>query len=381
MKRLAIIITHPIQYYAPVFQLLAKNINVKVFYTGGKHGFNRYDKDFGEHISWDIPLLQGYNYEFLENTAYSAGSHHFLGVINKEAIKRIRYYRPSAILIYGWAYLSHINLLMHFKGKTKILFRGDSRVVYNNPLYKRLAKAMFLKWVYKHVNTALYVGSQNKAYFKEFGLKDAQLVYAPHAVDNIRFQEERYTETTALRSKLGIHRHEIVILFAGKLKAIKNPGILLNAFCQIDPPNAHLLIVGSGELLKDLQAYTLGRKASNHVHFMPFQNQGQMPVIYQACDLFCMPTKYPGETWGLAVNEAMAAGRAILASDQVGSASDLICETNGQIFKSEDLPNLTEKLRNLLKNKQALAKLGEGSKKKITAWSIEKQVQQILAHV
>jgi glycosyltransferase involved in cell wall biosynthesis len=381
MKRLAIIITHPIQYYAPIFQHLAKNVRLKVFYTGGKHGFNRYDKGFGQHINWNIPILQGYNYEFLENNAFSPGSHHFFGVINKNAIERIGLYRPSAILIYGWAYLSHTILLRHFYGKTPILFRGDSKLVDRYPFFKGLVKAMLLRMVYKHVNTALYVGSKNKAYFKRFGLNDSQLVFAPHAIDNHRFQKEQNTESKKLRCTLGIRPSDIVILFAGKLKDIKNPGILLEAFCQINSPNAHLVVVGSGELLQDLKVYTESQKAKNTIHFLPFQNQAQMPAIYQACDLFCMTTKHPGETWGLAVNEAMAAGKAILTSDQVGSATDLVCENNGQIFRSEDLGDLIEKLTFLLQDKQALANLGENSRRKISAWSIEKQVQQILAHV
>jgi glycosyltransferase involved in cell wall biosynthesis len=83
----------------------------------------------------------------------------------------------------------------------------------------------------------------------------------------------------------------------------------------------------------------------------------------------------------LAVNEAMASGKAILASNQVESATDLVDHTNGKVFESENLFDLKEKLTSLLKDKQALAKLGENSEKRIADWSIEKQVQQILAHV
>jgi glycosyltransferase involved in cell wall biosynthesis len=380
MRRLAIITTHPIQYYAPVFQLLAKEIELKVFYSGGKEGFNKYDRAFKADISWDIPLLQGYDYEFLTNSSRSPGSHHFFGVINKDAVARIRQYKPTALLVYGWANLSHINILRHFHGKTPIFFRGDSRLVDKEPFYKRIIKTALLNWVYKHVSTAFYVGTHNKAYFKKFGMKDSQLVFAPHAIDNLRFQEERSAEAIALRHELGIPPEAIVLLFAGKLKNIKNPGILLQAFRLINPSNAHLMIVGSGELQLEVEAHTNG-SARRNIHLLPFQNQSQMPVLYQTCDLFCMPTKHPGETWGLAVNEAMASAKAIMTSDQVGSACDLVCEHNGLVFKSENLQDLKKKLTVLLEDKQALAKMGEISIKKIAEWSIEKQVQQILAHV
>jgi glycosyltransferase involved in cell wall biosynthesis len=92
-------------------------------------------------------------------------------------------------------------------------------------------------------------------------------------------------------------------------------------------------------------------------------------------------TKYPGETWGLAINEAMAAGTAILASDQVTSAVELVSDENGKLFHSEDLTNLKEKLKAMLLHKQTLKEMGRQSQKVISSWSMEKQVDQILANV
>ncbi len=89
MKRLAIITTHPIQYNAPLFKLLSKrnNISIKVFYTWGEAVLQKkYDPGFGKTIEWDIPLLEGYEYTFVENTAKKPGSHHFSGIDNPRLI-------------------------------------------------------------------------------------------------------------------------------------------------------------------------------------------------------------------------------------------------------------------------------------------------------
>ena len=70
MKRLAIVTTHPIQYNAPLFKLIQErgNIQIKVFYTWGKTALkNKFDPGFGKYISWDIPLLDGYEYSFEKN--------------------------------------------------------------------------------------------------------------------------------------------------------------------------------------------------------------------------------------------------------------------------------------------------------------------------
>ena len=47
-----------------------------------------------------------------------------------------------------------------------------------------------------------------------------------------------------------------------------------------------------------------------------------MPIVYRLGDLFCLPSQGPGETWGLAINEAMACKRQVIASNKCGAAID-----------------------------------------------------------
>ena len=103
-KRLAIVITHPIQYYAPLFRLLAEvpDIGVKVFYTWSQTKEKVKDKTFGQEIQWDIPLLNGYNYEFIDNISKSPGSNRWNGIENPELKKKIEEFHPDAILVFGY---------------------------------------------------------------------------------------------------------------------------------------------------------------------------------------------------------------------------------------------------------------------------------------
>ncbi|KIA95119.1 hypothetical protein OC25_07205 [Pedobacter kyungheensis] len=374
MKKLAIITTHPIQYYAPVFELLAKRIELKVFYTGGSD-FNRVDQGFKKEIAWDIPLLIGYDFEFLKNVSPQPGSHHFKGIINPDAIQQIKDFCPHAVLVYGWANQSHLKIIRYYKGSTPVYFRGDSTLLDQQRNIKGLLKKIFLKWVYSHIDTAFYVGSASKAYFKAYGLKENQLIFAPHAIDNQRFKT---AINNTFREALGIPEEHILILFAGKLEPKKDPTLLLNAFASLGLKNVSLLLVGNGVLEEDLKQRVALEKLKS-VYFMDFQNQSQMPVVYQACDLFCLPSQGPGETWGLAVNEAMAAGNAVLVSDKVGCAVDLIKQgVNGAIFKSGDLADLKQKLKTLIESKAILAQMGMASKQIIQDWSFERQVTVIV---
>ncbi|MDB5150371.1 MAG: glycosyl transferase family 1 [Mucilaginibacter sp.] len=368
MKQLAIITTHPIQYYAPIFQLLhqRQQISIKVFYTWGKDAVKKHDPGFNREMEWDIPLLENYPFEWVVNTSSQPGSHHFNGIVNPELISKLKQLNPDAILILGWAYNSHLKALRYFKNKIPVYFRGDSTLLDEQKNIKSLFRTIFLKWIYSHVDHAFYVGTNNKAYFKKYGLKESQLSFAPHAIDNDRFGVDRSNEAIALRNNLGLSSLDILIVFAGKFENKKNPLLLIDAFLQLKQTNWHLLFVGNGALETTLkqQAHT-----ANNIHFKEVQNQTYMPVIYQACDLFCLPSKGPGETWGLAVNEAMACGKAILASDKTGCAIDLVKDNNGATFVSEDVDDLLQKLKILTHQREKLINYGANSLNHIQDWN------------
>lgn len=376
MKKLAIITTHPIQYYAPVFKLMheQKKIEVRVFYTLGEVGMNQHDPGFGKKVNWDIPLLQGYTFQFQKNIAKKPGSHSFWGIKNPDLISEIKAWKADAVLVYGWAYQSHLQAMRYFKGKVPVFFRGDSNLLGRKSSAKNSIKNIFLSWVYRHVDHAFFVGTNNKAYFKRFGLKENELSFSPHAIDNDRFAQDFSAAAQTIRAKLGIKTNETLILFAGKLEPAKKANLLLEAFESLNQPNTHLLLVGNGPLEKELKAKKTSLKTASRIHFLDFQNQSHMPAIYQSCDLFCLPSN--SETWGLAVNEAMACGKAVLVSDKVGCAVNLVFEgKNGAVFQAGNVLDLTEKLRQLCQKQALLEEYGKASAQIIENWNFEIAVE------
>lgn len=374
MKRLAIVCTHPIQYYSPLFKLLAESneVNLQVFYTWGESSLKKFDPGFNKVIEWDIPLLEGFNFTFLPNTAKSPGSEHFFGIINPSIITELENFKPDVILVYGWAYYSHLKVIKHFSKKTTLWFRGDSTLLNYNSNWKNKFRSIFLKWLYKHIDIALYVGTENKKYYLKYGMAGKQLYFAPHAIDNKRFNSA--PDSTSVRETLNIPENDIIILFAGKFEMVKNPTLLLDAFILNNIPNTHLIFVGNGSLEIQLKE---NAKNHPHIHFVDFKNQTIIPKYYQACNLFCLPSL--SETWGLAVNEAMACGKAILISDMVGCAIDLVKPgVNGEIFKSNDLASLSSKLSTILADKIKLQLYGTASKEIIEKWSFEHSSNNIL---
>lgn len=378
-KKIAIINTHPIQYYAPLYKLLNEmgEIELKVFYTGGNNNFNLHDKGFNTTIAWDIPLLEGYNYLFLENIAKQPGTHHFNGIINNDLINKIEEFNPDVILVYGWAWKSHLKAINYFHRKKEVWFRGDSTLLNETNFIKSFIKNIFLNRIYKKINKAFYVGLNNLNYFKEYGIKDKNLVWMPHAIDNKRFSTKDELKISDLKEKLGVKSTDTVILFAGKFENQKNPFLLLEAFKNLNIPDQKLIFVGNGPLEKQMK-----NSAKNYasIIFLPFQNQTKMPSIYQIADIYCLPSI--SETWGLAINEAMAASKPILASNKVGCGVDLIKNgENGYIFESNNLKDLTNKLLDLSDNKNKLREMGKKSFEIIQSYSFEIQAKCLLQEI
>ncbi|WP_053990064.1 glycosyltransferase family 4 protein [Mangrovimonas sp. TPBH4] len=382
MKKIAIITTHPIQYYAPWFKLLAErqNIKLKVFYTWSQAQDTVKDKTFGKTIAWDIPLLEGYEFEFVENVSKDPGSHHKNGIDCPELISKIETWNPGAILVFGWYLKSHFKVMRYFKGKVPIWFRGDSTLLDETSGVKTILRRLYLTRVYQHIDKAFYVGAENKRYFKAHGVKERQLVFAPHAIDNSRFADSEINqyEIQALewRKELGFSEDDIVILFAGKFESKKQPDFLLEAVQKVNLQREtplKLVLVGHGPLenkLKDLA------ENDRHVTFLPFQNQSKMPILYRLGNIMCLPSKGPGETWGLAVNEAMASGRPVIVSNKVGCTSDLVKHgQNGYVFSYDNEKEIENILIEL--NSERLKELGKHAENYIRDWNFEKIVEAI----
>jgi glycosyltransferase involved in cell wall biosynthesis len=373
--RLAILSTHPIQYNAPLFKLLAaeKKVDPLVFYTWGESGSGaKYDPDFGRKVEWDIPLLDGYAYRFVRNTAKSPGTHHFNGIVNPGLIREIEEWAPDAIMVFGWNFRSHLACLRHFHGKIPVLFRGDSTLIDEHSGIRKWFRRQFLRWVYRHVDYALYVGAQNKRYFLRHGLSSNQLFFAPHSIDIQRFQspdQEYADQAKAWKKQLGIGEECFTVLFAGKLEPKKNPMFLLELASEIDHPSLRILIVGNGVLEGAIR-----KLAENdpRILFLDFQNQLKMPVVYRLCSVFILPSAGPGETWGLAINEAMACGRAVFVSDKAGCAADLVVTNwNGLVFGSGDIATCARFLKQLLKDRTRIEEMGVRSQRMIRDYTFQ----------
>jgi glycosyltransferase involved in cell wall biosynthesis len=346
--RLAIVLSHPTQYYSPWFRWLAvqEGLLLKVFYLWDAGITPTRDPRFGKVFAWDMDLLSGYEHEFVPNLSRNPGTDHFGGLVNPSLCSRLAAWRPDAVLLFGYRYASHLALMAWASARgLPLLFRGDSHFL-GRPHQPRLRQAL-LRALYSRFAAITYVGKANRDYFRVLGSPPEQLLFAPHAVNEAHFDPsspEHQEASKALRRQLGLKDGQRVLLFAGKLYGHKNPLGLLEAFLALNPPGWALLYVGEGEDKSLLQERT-AQAGNPRVHFLPFANQSEMPSRYLAADVFCLPSVSLYETWGLAVNEAMHMGLPCLVSDRVGCQRDLVEDgRTGWVFRATDPEHLRAKL-------------------------------------
>lgn len=358
--RLAFIVSHPIQYYVPLYRRLVAQdeFEVRVFYTWHGGGEAVLDRGFGKAFAWDIPLAEGYPFEAVPNVAREPGTHHFWGLRNPDLLARVLAWRPDAVHLTGYAYASHLGALRGLARRgVPVLFRGDSHLLDGRHGWKWKLTKVALRRIYRWPAAFLFVGQANRAYYEALGVPGEKLFHCPHSIEVDRFAEPNEAweaDAASWRRELGLGERERVLLFAGKFEPKKRPVELIHAFLREAPPGWRLLMLGDGPLGADVRALAELHPAS--VSVLPFQNQSRMPAVYRLGDVFVLPSAY-AETWGLAVNEALACGRPVLVSDRVGCAADVVDpETSGRIFKHDDWRHFGECLREMASFIQSISR-------------------------
>ncbi|HUC61099.1 MAG TPA: glycosyltransferase family 4 protein [Alphaproteobacteria bacterium] len=353
-KRLAFIASHPIQYAVPLYRRLAQrdDLAIKVFYTWHAGAGPVMDRGFQAPILWDIPLTEGYEFASVANVAADPGTHRFLGLDNPTLVDDVAAWRPDVVHVTGWAWRSHLKALRAFHRRgIPTLFRGDSHLLDGTDAGPRWwAKRALLSRVYAWPRGFLVAGSANRAYYERLGVEAARLFPCPPSIDVAHFAgdaELLEREAAAWRASLGIDPAATVLLFAGKVERKKRPLELMRAVEALGPSAPVLVLVGGGELQAEIDALAAAHPSRFRV--LPFANQSRMPTVYRLADIFVLPSAY-GESWGLAVNEALACGRPALVSDRVGCAADLIDPECGWVFPWADWGSLGRILEGFDKN-------------------------------
>jgi glycosyltransferase involved in cell wall biosynthesis len=374
--RLAIVASHPIQYQAPLFKTLASHpaLDVTVFYCSDVGASApALDEELGVRFQWDRPLLDGYGYRFLHNLSRSP-RHSLFGEINPAIVWQLRSGRFDAVLVHGYITLTAwFVFLTVLYTRARVVLRGEAMLVPNRRKVRSAVKALILRPLFRSVPAFLYSCQSNREFFQHYGVPQRKLFPFPCAVDNAFFaSESRRLETrrAETRVSVGIQDERVTFVFVGKLiprkrvRDILHACILLKGVAPFD-----VLVVGDGEQLRELTEFALEHEL-DHVRFLGFKNQTELSTIYTAADALILPSDLDPSPKQL--NEAMNFGLALIVSDGVGTAPDLVLETGaGVMYRVGDVTALAAHMASFATNASILSEHRQAAKRAVERWSFE----------
>lgn len=391
--RVAYLLSHPIQYQSPLLRHLAlqDGLDLTVLYTSDFSLRSYRDEGFGRQVEWDVPLIGGYRHEVLPRLLDSSDIG-FFRPLNREIYTRLKQGTFDVLWIHGYATLNTwVAMAAARRLGIPVLLRTDSTLIdHPRSRMKLAAKKIFFERLRPFVYGVLSVGQRNTEYWRHYLGTDIPLFEVPYAVDNTFFEQRTQAAAATreqLRGELQIEPERPVILFAAKLLPRKRCIDLVDAFLELCSRHVanqdgkllpYLIIVGDGEERARIEARieTAGTAGQN-IRMVGFRNQSELPRYYDLCDIFVLPSVH--EPWGLAVNEAMNAGRAIIVSDEVGCQPDLVVNgENGCVFGSRDASALADALGRVLSNPEMIRSMGERSRKRIKNFSFEADAQALM---
>jgi glycosyltransferase involved in cell wall biosynthesis len=181
-----------------------------------------------------------------------------------------------------------------------------------------------------------------------------------------------------IKQELGLPVGKKIVLFSGKFISKKRPLDILTAFAATDKGDYFLLMVGEGELRPEMEQFIRDNRLEGRVRLTGFVNQSEIPLYYSVADVFVMCSGM-GETWGLAVNEAMNFEKPVIVSDTCGCSTDLVQHgVNGYVFQEGNTAQLREFLDLALNGNQLPADAGVHSATIVANFSIDHIVENIL---
>lgn len=262
-------------------------------------------------------------------------------------------------LTYGWNESEYLFTVLYAKQRSKLVFTC-SDTIYSKK--KRLwVLELFKSLIIKSFDGFLVAGKQSKDYILRYDKK--AIIETPFdVIDNSAFK-------IPVDWKVKTHK----ILCVARFIREKNLLELIDGYAQYHACSRNKLsleIVGDGELKGQICARIHSLKLGEYVSVISWVDNKEMPRLLHSAQCLILPSV--SETWGLVVNEAMAAGLPVLVSSKCGCASDLVKHNeNGFVFEptKDSVSDVLNAFAELSESQKKM--MGQKSEQIIAQYSLE----------
>jgi 1,2-diacylglycerol 3-alpha-glucosyltransferase len=335
-------------------------------------------------------------------TVITLGSGNSSGILKATRLaiafgKSLRKQKIRTVFLPSYAPLP--NMLCVFSAKM-----AGCKIILMNESWKLTERASFFGKLVKHFlvrrfNSALVGGTPQKQYACAYGQPPSKVFLGYDVVDVKYYEKQSAQWKNETPDKLPVpNLPQRYFLNLGRFVPKKNIPLLIKAYSRLLKRypllDIALVLVGEGgeekalkNLVTELQvplregmlSANLSQKNAEVV-FYPFQQVDKTPLFFSRSEAFILPSLY--EEWGLVVNEAMASSTAVIVSENVGCAQDLVTDgINGFKFNPESIDQLEEILEKFVKEPSLAERLGKEGLNHISKWGPSRFAEGALAAI
>lgn len=318
----------PARIYA-LQQILHKN-NIELYVVeiagkGSPYSFSKKEADYP---------IENWNILFPESKMEDLS----MSLVKKSILNKLNEINPDIVIAGAIAFPSGaVSTLWCKKNRKKIIIFDDAKVddVKRNGLVNFIKKR-----IYKNVDAILYPAKEWDETGFYWGFNKEQIFYGIDVVDNVFWRN--------VKSDNNYNIKDDFFLSIGRLVPKKNFLFLLEAYKKYqdlvgEDKAFDLIIIGDGSDKSLLEDY-ISKNKLEKVLLLPFLQQNELAYFYRNSKSFVLSSKQD-ETWGLVINEALACGCPVLASEKCGATKSLIENgINGYIFNPYNVNDLVEKM-------------------------------------
>lgn len=271
----------------------------------------------------------------------------------------------------GWGHsLLFTALLMGATFKRRISMESDTQLPIGQGGWKNKVKELFYPRMFSLVDILFPGGTRQKEYFQYYGVPEAKIRIAQMTVDVTKIIElstEIKERRAEIRESIRLKIDSVVFVFVGRLEEYKGVCLLLEAFARLPSPHVQLLIVGDGNCRGSVEQAV---DSDQRIRYVGRRDFAGVVEAFTISDVAVVPSSF--EPWGLVVNEAMAAGLPVIASNRVGCVDDLVRHgETGLVFPAQSVEELAGVMQTLADDCLLRARMGNEGRKLISRWRLE----------
>jgi glycosyltransferase involved in cell wall biosynthesis len=362
--RLALLTEIISPYRIPVFNALARRegIDLHVIFLAETDATQRQWLVYKSEIQFSYEVLPAWRWRW----------HSWHILLNRGMWRALSHFGPDSILCGGYNHSAFWHALAWSKlHSTHFVAWIESTTLdqrKSNPITPGV-KRFFVR----NCSAVVVPGRSSFEYVRSMGVPADKIYTAPNAVDNHLFanlaSSTREREPQS-RSDLGLPPR--YFLYAGRIIPEKGIVQLLEAYTQLPADlrsQVGLVLVGEGTGKKDL----MERAAKIHpgsIIFPGFAQREQLAAFYALAEVLVFPTL--SDPWGLVVNEAMACGLPIIATNVAGCTADLVQnEQNGFVVPAGNVGELAQAMAAFARDQKLASRMGACSARLIELFSPE----------